>query len=393
MHIHKASMDEIAELLYRHNPWWSGEAKSDLIERPAYASKLEALEEKRDIVLLAGLRRVGKTTLLRQQILHLLKKEKPEHILYAPLDAYGFMGLSIHDIVREFRRAHQLDMKEKAHLFLDEVASKKDFQVELKDFHDNENVKVYASSSSASLMKEKASYLTGRTRTVEVLPLSFREYLMFRGKGAAPGQSHLLEAMFDEYMFDGGMPEYVLSRDPNDLNKIIDDIITKDIYLKHSFDNKTLLRDMFKLLCERVGKRTTVSRLANILEVSRDTVSRMMSHFEETYLFYSIPMCGTLNERLKSPKKTYIGDVGLRNITTGFRDKGAVYENLVFLALKNSEPCYYAEGGSEIDFKAGGSFVEAKYGKELSDGQAKLIERLGKRHKIIMADGYKFFYE
>ena len=242
-------------------------------------------------------------------------------------------------------------------------------------------------------MKEKASYLTGRTRTVEVLPLSFREYLKFRGKETVPPQSHLLEAMFEEYMRDGGMPEYVLSRDPNDLTKIIDDIITKDIYLKYSFDNKTLLRDMFRLLCERVGKRTTISRLANILEVSRDTVSRVMGHFEETYLFYSIPMCGTLNERLKSPKKIYIGDVGLRNITTGFRDKGAVYENLVFLSLKNSEPCYYVEDGNEIDFKQGNSFIEAKYGKEPNDGQEKLMQKLKKKSKVTIADGYRFFYE
>ncbi len=386
-------MDELAELLHRHNPWWSKEVNPNFIDRPFYANQLEALEKKRDIVLLTGLRRVGKTTLLRQHIFNLLKKEKPEHVLYAPLDAYGFLDQSIHDIVREFRKIHQLDVGVKTFIFLDEVASKKDFQIELKDFYDNENIKIYASSSSASLMKEKASYLTGRTRTVEVLPLSFKEYIKFRKKEASATQSHLLEALFEEYMQDGGMPEYVLSRDPNDLNKIIDDIITKDIYLKHNFDNKTMLKEMFKLLCERVGKRTTISRLANILGISRDTVSRVVSCFEDTYLFYSMSMCGTLNERIKSPKKFYIGDVGLRNITTGFRDKGAVYENLVFLTVRNNNPCYYVEDGKEIDFKIGDSFIEAKYGKEVGEGQANLIKKLEKKHGITLADGYKFFYE
>ena len=384
-------MEELAELLHRYNPWWSGEYKTESIERKLYLEQLKALGTKRDIVLLSGLRRVGKTTLMRQHITRLLEEQKPERILYVPLDAYGLVSFSIHDIVREFRKIHQIELKERVHLFLDEVAAKTDFALELKDFHDNENAKIFASSSSASLMKEKASYLSGRTRMLEVMPLDFEEYHKFRWKTPLGAESHMLEARFEEYLQDGGMPEYVLSRDPGDLNKIIEDIITKDIYLRQNLDNKLLLKEMFKLLCERVGKRVTESRIANILDVPRGTVGRLMSHFEDTYLFYEVPVFGTLNERIKNPKKIYIGDVGLRNVTTGFRDRGAVYENLVFLSLKNEEPRYVMQDGIEIDFKIGNRLIEAKYGQPPNEKQEELLARMSHRYKVEIADGYKYF--
>ncbi len=385
-----ASSEEISEVLFRNNPWWNHEEKWTALERPEYESRLQKLNGKNDIVLITGLRRVGKTMLMKRHIKWLLSKEEPKKVLFVPLDAYGLLDTSIHDIVREYRKIHALSTKEKVFLFFDEVASKADFATELKDFHDSENAKIFASASSASeLRKEAASGLTGRTRTVEVMPLGFSEYMSFRGFSKT-SETQILERHFEDYMRDGGMPEYVLSRDPGDIQKVIDDILLKDIGSKKGFPDSSQIKQTFRLLCERAGKKTTVSRLANILGTSRDTVSRLLSAFEESFLFYAIPRWGTLNEQVKAPKKYYIGDVGIRNITTGFRDKGAVFENLVFLTLKDKSPKYYLEGEHEIDFAFEDTLIETKLGREMQPGQKEIYEKAKFKNKIIV-DGFSYF--
>ena len=149
--------------------------------------------------------------------------------------------------------------------------------------------------------------------------------------------------------------------------------------------------ELFKLLCERVGKPFTYNKLSHVLDVSPETVRRYVQYFENTYLFYSIERYSkSLNERVYSPKKAYVGDVGIRNITTGFKDKGSIYENLVFLNLLRKSPIYYLyENGVEIDFLFNKSIIECKYKSELKGKQLSLFNRL-KFSKSIATD-YSFF--
>ena len=92
-----------------------------------------------------------------------------------------------------------------------------------------------------------------------------------------------------------------------------------------------------------------------------------------------------LNERIKSPKKIYASDVGLRNVVTGYRDKGAVFENLVFLKLKQKHPRYLNQDGIEIDFVTeNGCLVEVKYNSELNEKQRKLFDSFEAKNKIVV---------
>ena len=374
-------------ILYKSNPWWEDDFSFDGYEREHYLTQLENILDNPDIIFLTGLRRVGKSSLMKNFIAQLIHKYhiEPKEIFYISLDLYLLDGYSIGDIVNEYRKIHKLSSSQKIYLFLDEVTSKKAYQQELKNFYDLENMKIFASSSSASLLKDSNAYLTGRQRTIEVMPLDFNEYLQFKEIHIKRADAHLYESYFEEYMQDGGMPEYVLTGDVSYLQNLIDNIITKDIIAHYNIRNGQVVKDFYKLLMERSGKLLTFNKLANILEISVDSARRYFHYFEETYLIYSMTKYGKLNEQLKSAKKIYASDVGLRNVVTGYRDKGAIFENLIYLKLKNRNPSYLYVDGIELDFiTEDGLLIEAKYNSVLNKKQQKLFDAFEAKEKRVV---------
>jgi uncharacterized protein len=378
------------QILYKLNPWWEVDFHTKSVPRPKYQNKLSKLLPMRDIVLLTGLRRVGKTTIIKQIVEELLRKVKPELIFYVSLDAYGLEKYSIHEIVTRYRTIHRLGLDQKIYVFLDEIAFKEDFQKELKDFYDNENIKIYASASSASILRDKKAYLTGRTRTIEILPLDFEEFLVFRNPKIKTADAYLLENYFMEYMQTGGLPEYVLTGDIVYLSELVDSILYKDIIAFHNIKDSAIVKDFFRLLMERAGKMLTLNKMAKILGISLDTVRRYMEYFKETYIVYTVERCGKLNQRLRTGKKLYAGDVGLKNMATGFRDRGAVFENMVYLKIKQNDPCYIYEDGNEIDFFFKDTLMEIKFGKELKGKQLRLFEKIPAKKKIIVSEWQEY---
>ena len=382
----------IIEELYKQNPWWEGSFPYKFIKRDKYLNILKKNLNNRDIIFLIGLRRVGKTTIFKMMINYLLKRVDPKHILYVSLDSYNLEDYSIHEILEEYRKEHRLKREEKIFLFFDEVAHKEHFAQELKNLYDFENVKIYASSSSSSIIKSRKSYLIGRERIIEVLPLDFNEYLVFKSVKIKKSDSHLFKKYFEDYMMDGGMPEYVLTGDVSYLNSLIEDIIMKDVALLHNVKDLNIIKDYFKILMERVGKRLSINKITKIVGISPDTSRRYLSYFMDTFLIYSVDKCGKLNERIKSPKKIYIVDVGIRNFITGFKDKGSVFENLVFLKIKDKNPCYIYEDGVEIDFRVDKTLIEVKYGREIQERQAKLFNKFpeSEYRKLVIKDVVDF---
>jgi predicted AAA+ superfamily ATPase len=374
-------------ILYKSNPWWEENFSFNGYERESYLSELQQVLSNRDIVFLTGLRRVGKSSLMKNFIAQLIQDHHvdPKEIFYISLDLYVLDAYSIGEIVNEYRKIHKLSSAQKIYLFLDEVTSKNAYQQELKNFYDLENMKIFASSSSASLLKDTNAYLTGRQRTIEVMPLSFEEYLQFKEIRIKKADAHLYESYFEEYMQDGGMPEYVLTGDVNYLQNLIENIISKDIIAHYNIRNGQVVKDFYKLLMERSGKLLTFNKIANILEISVDSAKRYFHYFEETYLIYSMTKHGKLNEQLKSAKKVYASDVGLRNVVTGYRDKGAIFENLIYLKIKDRNPSYLYVDGIEIDFiTEDGLLIEAKYNSVLNVKQQKLFDKFQTKEKRVV---------
>jgi len=383
---------ELEAELYKQNPWWENKFKEESYPREKYTNDILKNIKSKEIIFLTGLRRIGKTTIMMQTIKQLLEKGvKNEDIFFIRLDSFNLLEFSIHHLIEEFRRIHKKSTSDFFYLFLDEVSSREDFEQELKSIYDDETIKVICSSSIATLMRDKKAKLTGRIKTIEVMPLNFKEFLIFKKASISKSDSAKLKSYFRDYLKIGGVPYYVLTEDSAYINELVDNIIYKDIIAYHKITAEKTIRELFVLLCQRVGKPMSYNKIAEILKISVDSAKRYISYFEKAYLFYIVDRYShSLNERITSPKKVYIGDVGIKNSVTGFKDLGASYENLVFLDIKNDNPFYYLENSTEIDFITKDTLIEAKYEQEMEENQKRLFDSVKIKNKVI-ANGYSFF--
>ena len=197
------------EALYQYNPWWEGKFSLDrIIPRKKYLDLLRRNLQNDHIIFLTGLRRIGKTTLMKLIIRELIEEMgiPCDHILYVSLDDYVFKNNSILDILDEYRKLNRISVDDKVYLFLDEVIYKEDFHQQLKNIHDRQNTKIYASSSSKIKLQDKKAFLTGRANIYEVKPLDFDEYLYFKDINISKKDNKLMEAYFEDFLKVGGIP-------------------------------------------------------------------------------------------------------------------------------------------------------------------------------------------
>lgn len=375
------------DLYFDYNPWWEGAFQLDnVVNRPAVLDKMEKFFESRSIVFLTGLRRVGKTTLMKIFIQQLIARGiNPKHIFYISLDDYVLDDKSIIDIVNDYRKIHKLSVDKKVFFFFDEIGHKEKFHQQLKNLYDRQNVKIYASSSSSSILKDKKAYLTGREFILEVLPLDFQEYLEFKKISIKKRDHQLLETYFKEFLQTGGIPEYVLYRQREYLQNLVDDIISKDIIAYHNIRNRKILKELFKILMGNVGGPVSVYKISNTLKTSSETISRYLQLLEETYLIYLVPRYGSTNQMIVSPKKIYAADIGIRNLFTGSTRKGSAFENYVYLKIKDFDPVYVLENQAEIDFYLNNNvLVEVKLNEDIKDKQKELFKKFRARHKRVV---------
>jgi uncharacterized protein len=380
------------DLFRKFNPWWEKKFETTSIKREKYISFFKNSFKRKDIEFITGLRRIGKTTIMKQLIEFLIKNKKinSKHICYLSLDSYSFRNYSIYDLIKIFQKISKLEIDQNIYVFFDEITFKKDFLIQLKNLYDMGNIKIYASSSSSSLLKDKNAYLTGRTRLIEIEPLDFKEFLFFKNLNYSKRELPLMKTYFEKYMELGGIPEYVLTEDPSYITNMVNDIIDKDIIAYYNIKKNYEIKDLFRLLCERVGKPITYSKLAKIISCSKDTIKQYINYFEETYLFSLIEKKGKLNEKILGEKKLYVKDIAIKNINSGFKDKGAIYENLIYNIIKNKKPVFILKEGIEIDFYYHNTLIEAKYGREMNEKQIKLFNSINVKNKII-ANGVNFF--
>ena len=378
---------DLEQIFYRYNPWWEEQFElKNIISREKVLDKLKTLLSSPQIIILSGLRRIGKTTLMKCLIKYLLNTNvDPKHIFYISLDDYLLSDDHLLNLIDIYRAMHKIPFNKKVYLFLDEITNQKDFEIQLKNIYDQGNAKIYASSSSTSILKNKKAFLTGRNTVIEVLPLNFEEYLTFKKINIKKANNKLLPTFFEEFMQKGGIPEYVLTDNIDYLKDLVDDIIQKDIANFYGVKDTQVLKDFFLLLMERSGKVMSINKIAKILDISPDSAKRYLNMFKDTYLIYLVQRAGKTNERLLSAKKIYAPDLGIRTFFTGFRDKGSLFENYVYLNLKDRNPKYVYEKGNEIDFLTDDkTLIEVKYNSEMSIDQKKLFDDIEAKKKIVI---------
>ncbi len=376
--------------LYRYNPWWENDFNllNGLFPREMDKNRIFSNLSNKQFVFLTGLRRIGKTSLMRMCIRHLIEHmEVPAgQVLYISLDDYLLKDYTILQIVESFKKLQRLKNKSQIYLFLDEITYAVDYELQLKNLYDQGFCKIFASSSSASLLRSRHAYLTGRSVTLEILPLDYPEYLQFKNLEVLPSDAHLHETLFKDYLLSGGIPVYVLSGDDSYIRELMDNIIHKDIAAVHGIRQLQQLKDFFLLLMERSGKTMSINKGANVLGISNDTAKRFFDLFCDTYIIYPVGRYGKLNEQMVAPKKIYCCDTGIKTYYTGVRDWGALFENYCFLRLKHLSLRYVYQDQTEIDFFTENKWlIECKFHDEpLSNKQQLLFDGFSAKNKLIL---------
>ncbi|MFP4111315.1 MAG: ATP-binding protein [Desulfonatronovibrio sp.] len=376
------------ELLYQYNPWWEGDFDlSGIRPRENQIKSVMTTMSAKQALLLTGLRRVGKTTIMRLVINSLIQNgTNPSDIFYISLDDYLFRNKSILDIITAYRTMHKISVDRTVFLFLDEITYKEDYQAQLKNLIDRGKVVIVASSSSASILRDEKAFLTGRSTTLEIQPLDFFEYMSFKNIKVSHRDASLFERHFKDYMREGGLPEHVLGGGRVYLMSLVDDIIQKDIAAFYGLRDHQILRDYFTLLMERSGKQVSVNKIGKILKISPDTSRRYLDYFQDTFLIHLVPRWGTTNERILSPKKVYACDLAVKHLFIGDRDLGSYFENYVYLQLRrHTDVFYYRENGIEIDFLTrDGALIEAKYNARMEGAQLDVFKNHPAKQKIVV---------
>lgn len=374
------------EILRRFNPWWSGEYAPPGIVRDSYRQRVLKLLAQERIVILFGLRRVGKTFLMRQCIAKMLEDRRPESLLFVSLDNPQLERTPLHELLAEYRSLHGLRTTEEVTLFLDEVQLRPGFERELKGIYDlEEHVRVVASGSSSLVVRHRGAHLTGRYRSLHIRPLDFGEYLRFRGVETREFEPDLMVNMADSYLRTGGIPEYVLKGDPSYLSELVTNMIFRDIAGAYGVHDPKLLRELHFLLMARVGKRISYSKLSRLLDVTDDTVKRYIGYFEDAFLVHLVEQTGTPNERKYGAKKVYAADNGISTVTSGLSETGPLAENLVYLKLMDGDEIrYHHRNMREVDFIQGRVAYEVKYRARIEESDIEGLESLSGMDRRIL---------
>ena len=290
--------------------------------------------------IITGIRRCGKSTLLLQ----LLGRDYTDAI-YLNFEDIRLSGFELGDFVRldNVIRLRKIDV-----LFFDEIQIVAGWEKYINQLL-REGYKVFITGSNASMLSiELGTNLTGRHLSMELFPFSYTEYIEFKGL------DNSLTSV-EKYLRQGGIPEYIKSGIPSILTSLIDDILIRDIAVRHSVRDVNSLRQLTTYLITNIGNLVSANKLIGMFGIkTAATFLEYFSYLKDSYLLEFVPMFNhSLKVQARNPKKVYVMDLGLytENALTTSDNFGRRLENLVFLSLRrNYKQVYYYKGKGECDF-------------------------------------------
>ncbi len=323
----------------------------------------------KEIVVLTGMRRTGKTTLLKM----LFEKVDSENKLMLDMENLinqkVFSEIDFNNVWNGLKEMG-LSPDKKAWLFLDEIQAMPEIVNVIKFLYDHYDVKFILTGSSSFYLKNLfPESLSGRKIMYELFPLDFEEFLIFKGKEREFSEDFQIKNTskseiryektkndFEEFLHFGGFPGIVLTEDETRKKALLSDIFTsyyeKDIRQMADFKNMAAFRNLMMLLMQRVGSLLDITKLASEADISRDSVYTYLSFLEGTYFISLVrPYSKNVNREVSGRRKVFLCDNGFLNLFSKV-SQGSLLENAMFNSLrKYGDIRYYQRhSGVEIDF-------------------------------------------
>lgn len=394
-----------AEDLERFNPWWkTNRVKIEWLKE--FKRKLffdvERFLDKRQIVLIWGLRRLGKTTLLFQLIDGLLKKVSSKNVLYFSFDEISFDFKEVLEDYQKIVLNKTFDeVKEKIWVFFDEVHKVKDWENKLKVYYDlYPNVKFFVSgSASVALRKKSNESLAGRVFDFVLKPLDFEEFLEMSGMDLKKIRENPdlwkreILPRFHHYIKFGMFPELVNEENEEIarkylLNNVIERIIYKDLPEEFELKDIELLKNLVFLIGKKPGMILNYKAISKDLGRDQRTIANYFEYLEFGLLVkFVFNYRGSPIASVRKMKKAYLASPNIamvynQNLETIFP---FMLENLVLI---NTNAKFFYKNGFEIDFiiidndKLIG--IEVKQGEKDINQIKKFVKKFGKKVKKVL---------
>ncbi len=290
--------------------------------------------------VISGIRRTGKSTLLRQLIAN---RSAFNYLNFEDVSIFGFE-------LKDFKRLDDIfSAADKSELyFFDELQNVDGWERYIRTLLDNKKTVIITGSNASLLSKELGSRLTGRHLRFELFPFSFKEALSFWDKKPS------LQS-FEMYLQSGGMPEYLKLQNDMVLQELFNDIIARDITVRYNLRYPKLVKELALYLLSNIGKEFSFQKLRKMHSLgSVNTVISLIGYYEDSYLLFTVPQFDfSFRNRLVNAKKVYAIDTGLirANSVSYTQDKGRMLENMVFIHLKRlMREIFYFKKNNECDF-------------------------------------------
>ena len=344
------------------------------VNRPEYLQRLLEFKDKDVVKIVTGIRRCGKSTLLDLFADYLrdagippqnIQQMNMESLQYRELSDY----LSFYDYV-----SGKIVTGEKNYLIFDELQEIAQWEKAIESLRLEYDVDIYITGSNAYMLSsEFSTLLSGRYAQIRMLPLSFKEFLLFFE--FAPAVT--IEEKFQKYLQFGGMPilrqfQFNEARSFEALEGIYHTVILRDALDRNRDADQALLHKLMLFLCGNIGNITSPNNIGNVLSdegtiqsvkrrsgqnLAGRTVERYLHMLRNAFVFYPVGRYDIRGKQLlKTLEKNYIVDLGFRNMLLGYRDaeRGHILENVVFLELlrRDYRVCVGKAADAEVDFIA-----------------------------------------
>ncbi len=365
--------------------------------RNIYLNQLIAFQDKEPVKVITGIRRCGKSSLLKLMQEHLLNSGvKQDQIIAINFESLEFQEMNYKELYEYVKK--KISNTKRAYLFFDELQRIERWEDAINSFRVDFDCDIYITGSNSYLLSsEYSTYLSGRYIEIKMYPLSFKEFIDFHGyklkeyktpigekkKRAINEKDEIVEVrdLFDAYMRYGGMPgiaDVGLEQDQamTLLDGVYSTVVVRDILEREKrrglrqITDAELLRKIILFLADNIGNNTSLNSVSNTLvsenmiqnrerhgKPATKTIASYVGALKESYMFYDVKRFDIKGkEYLRTLGKYYIVDIGLRNYLLGFRDRdrGHALENIVYFELlrRGFDVSIGKIGNLEVDFIA-----------------------------------------